>query len=126
MEINRKQLKSLWLPPIFPEKMHPTLISLLNKFDVAFWSQDKDLLYIPFVLSQGIPNNIDLYWIPMSTLYKEDKLSVENKNEIKGIKQYSRFYFFEFLPIYFHHLLMVRLLREGWKMQVGWELGTLI
>ena len=126
-EITKRQLKNLWLPPIFPQKIHGTLISLLNKFDVAFWMEEKELLCIPSILPQGVPKDIDLYWTPITTLLKERRLTgLVEKEGKKGIKQYSRFFFFEFLPISFHHLLMVRLLKSGWKMQVGWDEGFVL
>ena len=44
----------------------------------------------------------------------------------KEIKQYSRFYFFEFLPWSFHHLMMIRLLKMGWKIKMGWNEGFIL
>ena len=102
----------IWRAPQYPPNMHPTLLALLQKFEIIYKlpcdeNQDQQFL-IPNLLPEDRPP-IDLLWLDYDT----------------KSQQYSRRYTLEFIPNGLFSKLMVRFLHFADVPLKFWRSGVL-
>eukprot|EP01088_Endostelium_zonatum_P020081 TRINITY_DN722_c1_g1_i1.p1 TRINITY_DN722_c1_g1~~TRINITY_DN722_c1_g1_i1.p1 ORF type:complete len:2287 (+),score=512.39 TRINITY_DN722_c1_g1_i1:319-7179(+) len=117
--LNHDDLPLIWKPPKFPTDLHPMMLQLLTKFEIAYPlkrspKQDMSLNtttaipahLIPCLLDESRPDKIAEFWPPFVA---DDKSFLSDDPNQKGImRQYTRIYHFRFLPLGFFPRLFVR------------------
>jgi len=128
--LSHVDLPLIWRPPVFPVHLHSFLITLLNRFEIAFsftnpssegidttckeeLGVEEGYSLIPCLLPPDRPFNLEEDWPP--------------RTPNDGISEFGRIYKFSFVPSGFFGRVMVRLL--GFKLQTArkyWKHGLII
>ena len=111
-------LNQIWRPPLYPPSLHPSLITILEKFEILLElpteedGEDKGIkqFLVPSLLPLEKPP-IDLLWMPV-----HDDLTTD---------QFTRIYQFEYLPNGLFSRFIVRFLHFSDKPLKYWRHGIL-
>ena len=116
--LQHSMLPQIWRAPDFPDYLHPTLIHLLEKFEVSYYlrsTREGNNIHsgrslIPSLLPEERPGSIDQKWAHFPVV---------------GELQYSRRYIFSFIPHGFISRMLVRVLHFA-EPSVFWKYGMLV
>lgn len=121
--LNHGDLPQLWTPPKFPQRLHKTLLNLLEKFEISYYLRSTrqqpldgtEPMYtgkslVPSLLPEERPSEIERIWPHFPSAREE---------------QFSRRYKFGFIPHGFVSRLMVRVLHFA-EPTICWRYGMLV